>query len=127
MTSAPWWLEHAVNALDECETTEQALDADNDRYIRAHVLNVLITVTSARSRQSEYRDQKFAQVGFVKIDGSHGQFSIGGKAAWLPLRLQRFEKLPATLILRTETTRRGQLYRWEYALCGYGSTDKMSR
>jgi hypothetical protein len=120
----PWrerQLNHYAKSLDGCTEPNQAFDVDNDRYIREHVLNVPILVTSARPRQSEFYDGLFAQVGFQFPNGADGQFSIGGQAAYLPLRLQRFDQLPATLILRTGMSRQDrQFFQWERALCKSG-------
>jgi len=107
------WVDRALTVLSECRNDNQILDSDNERYIRQNVLGVPITVTSARPRQSEYRSEVFAQIGFSSPSGV-GQFSIGGNAAWLPLRLQRFNQLPKLLILRATIVKNGrQLYKWE--------------
>jgi hypothetical protein len=111
----PRQLERIATDLDGCSEPNQAFDADNDRYIRAYVLNVPILITSARPRDSDYRPDVFAQIGFETLDGLEGQFSIGGKAAWKPLRLQRTGQLPARLVLRTQMVKRGQMYLWERA------------
>lgn len=110
-----WQLERVAIDLDGCSEANQAFDADNDRYIRTYVLNVPILVTSARPRESDFRSGVFAQIGFQTLDGLEGQFSIGGKAAWKPLRLQRTGQLPARLVLRTLMVKRGQMYLWERA------------
>lgn len=109
----PRRIEHMIASLEECDSDNQAFDIDNDRYLCEHVLNVPITITSARKRPSDYHHGYFAQVAFQAADDSRGQFSIGGNAAWFPLQQQRFGKLPVRAILRTETSRNGQLYRWE--------------
>jgi hypothetical protein len=108
------WIERKVAAIDECQDANQVFDVDNDYYARVYLLNVPLTITSARSRPSDCRPGKrFAQIGFLKADGSDGQFNIGGNAAWLPLRLQRTGQLPARMILRLVGTNRGQVWKWE--------------
>ena len=149
----PRWLERLIVSLEECDSVNQVFDVDNNWYPCENVINVPITITSARKRPSDYSHGYFAQVAFqtcpftgavaflqvtgsrrVQLesstahrcrseaslnghfqtaDGSRGQFSIGGNAAWFPLQQQRFGKLPVRAILRTEMTRNGQLYRWE--------------
>ncbi len=109
----PRWLERMIASLEECDSVNQVFDVDNDWYPSEDVINVPITITSVRRRPSDYHNGSFAQVGFHTADGSRGQFSVGGNAAWFPLQQQRFGKLPVTAILRTEMTRNGQLYRWE--------------
>lgn len=108
------YLERVINSLEQCDTPEQALDVDNDRFIRDNIVGHRITITSARKRPSDYRNGIYAIIGFAE-SGQHGQFTIGGNGARYPLMLSRFHHLPADVILYTADTSHGPIYKWRRA------------
>jgi hypothetical protein len=100
------------NALDQCETLEQMFDADNDYVSLESVLDVPLTITSARVMPSAYRDDTYAVIGFTKAGGAAGRFTIGGNASILPLAWSRTGKLPLTRVLRSADTPKGLVFKW---------------
>jgi hypothetical protein len=104
-----------VNALDQCETLEQMFDADSDYVSLESVLDVAITITSARAMPSAYRDDTYAVIGFTKTAGTEGRFTIGGNASILPLTWSRSGKLPLTRVLHTAETPNGFVFKWRKA------------
>ncbi len=104
-----------VNALDQCETLEQMFDADSDYVSLESVLDVPITITSARAMPSAYRDDTYAVIGFTKTAGTAGRFTIGGNASILPLAWSRTGKLPLIRVLYTADTPNGFVFKWRKA------------
>lgn len=114
MNNPPQHVVTLVTALSECTESNQMFDVGNDRLIRESLLNIPVTITSARPRPSDYHDGKsFAQIGIILPDGTDAQFNIGGNAASLPLILQRLGRLPVVMILRQVETRSGKIaWKW---------------
>lgn len=105
------YLERTIAAMDTCETADQLFDVDNWPELRASVLNVPITITSARKMPSDVRVGIYAVIGFTG-PGGVGRFAIGGNGARMPLIRSKTNRLPVTAILYTVDTPYGDLYKW---------------
>jgi hypothetical protein len=103
-----------VTSLSECSDENQMFDASNDLKARESLLDIPVTITSARARSSEHLEGTvFAQIGVIMPDGTDAQFNIGGNAATLPLVFQRTGRLPAAFILRRVETSNGRVaWKW---------------
>jgi hypothetical protein len=109
------YLVSLFNTLDQYETAEQMFDADKDYVSIESVLDVPLTITSARAVPSAYRDDTYAVIGFTKEGGTAGRFTIGGNASVLPLAWSRTGKLPLTRVLCTAATPKGRVFNWRKA------------
>jgi hypothetical protein len=108
------YLERVTESLSRCETLEQAFDADNWPQLRASIIGIPVTITSARKMPSDVRVGIYAVIAFTGPHGD-GRITLGGNGARMPLIRSKTGRLPVTAVLYTVPTPYGFIYKWKLA------------